>query len=57
MPEIEDDKETVAPVYDLPPITRRKGFFQRKMVRRALPWFVIIMMFVVWELFVRVFSI
>lgn len=57
MPEIEDNKETVVPVYDLPPITRRKGFFQRKMVRRALPWFVIIMMFVVWELFVRVFSI
>jgi NitT/TauT family transport system permease protein len=57
MREIEDNKEAVAPVYDLPPITRRKGFFRRKTIRRALPWFVIIMMFVLWELFVRAFSI
>jgi NitT/TauT family transport system permease protein len=52
-----EDRETVAPVYDLPPLTRRKDFFHRKTVRRALPWFVIIMMFVVWELFVRALSI
>ena len=46
-----------AETYDLPPITRRKHFFEHKSVRRALPWFVIIAMFVLWELFVRVFSI
>ena len=43
--------------FDLPPLTRRKGFFQRNIVRQMLPWFVIIGLFAFWELFVRVFSI
>jgi NitT/TauT family transport system permease protein len=55
-PEHEQDM-TVAETYDLPPVTRQKSFFERKSVRRALPWFVIISMFVLWEIFVRVFSI
>lgn len=50
-------KLTVGEVFDLPAITRPKGFFERKNVRRALPWFVIIAMFVFWELFVRALSI
>ena len=44
-------------VYDLPPVTRRKGFFEHKTARQALPWIVIIAMFVFWELFVRIFQI
>lgn len=48
---------TAAETYDLPPLTRQKGFFERKAVRKALPWFVIIAIFVFWELFVRIFSI
>lgn len=48
---------SVAEAYDLPPVTRRKSFFERKAVRRALPWFVIIAMFVFWELLVRIFGI
>ena len=55
-PEDEQDM-TVAETYDLPPVTRQKSFFERKIVRRALPWFVIMSMFVFWELFVRVFGI
>lgn len=53
----EDPNVTVDEVYDLPLITRRKGFFEHKTTRLALPWFVIIAMFVFWELFVRVFHI
>ena len=48
---------SVAETYDLPPVTRRKTFFERKAVRRALPWFVIIAMFVIWEIVVRLFAI
>jgi NitT/TauT family transport system permease protein len=47
----------VGETFDLPPITRRKSFFERKTVRRALPWFVIVAMFVLWELLVRILSI
>jgi NitT/TauT family transport system permease protein len=42
---------------DLPPVTRHKKFFDRKAVRKALPWFVIVAMFAFWELFVRIFGI
>jgi NitT/TauT family transport system permease protein len=48
---------TAVEVYDLPPVTRRKRFFERKTVRQALPWVVIIAMFVFWELLVRFFQI
>lgn len=48
---------TIADTVDLPPVFRRKKFFDYKPVRRALPWFVIIAMFVFWELLVRVFQI
>ena len=47
----------IVETYDLPPLTRRKGFFEHKTVRGLLPWFVILAMFVFWELFVRAFSI
>jgi NitT/TauT family transport system permease protein len=36
---------------------RRTSFFERKLVRQALPWVVIAGMFVFWEIFVRVFQI
>jgi len=47
----------IVETYDLPPLARRKGFFEHKTVRRLLPWFVIFATFVLWELFVRAFSI
>jgi NitT/TauT family transport system permease protein len=47
----------IVETYDLPPLTRRNGFFEHKTVRRLLPWFVILAMFLFWELFVRAFSI
>lgn len=47
----------IAETFDLPPLTRRKGFFEHKAVRGMLPWFVILALFVFWELFVRAFSI
>jgi NitT/TauT family transport system permease protein len=53
----EDLNVAVVETYDLPPLTVRQTFFERKAVRQVLPWFVIIVMFVFWELFVRVFSI
>ena len=50
-------QDSAGEVYDLPPLTRRKSFFERKAVRRALPWFVILSMFLFWEIFVRLFGI
>lgn len=47
----------VVETYDLPPLARQKGFFERKAVRSALPWFVIISIFALWEVFVRVFGV
>jgi NitT/TauT family transport system permease protein len=44
-------------IYDLPAVTRRIPSFERKVVRKALPWFVIIAIFVIWELAVRIFAI
>jgi NitT/TauT family transport system permease protein len=43
--------------YDLPPVKRRTRFLDRRPVRRALPWLVVIGMFVFWELLVRVLRI
>jgi NitT/TauT family transport system permease protein len=53
----EEHGAAVVETYDLPPLKRRRGFFENKFVRQALPWFVIIAMFVFWELFVRAFQI
>lgn len=44
-------------MYDLPPVTRKKKLFERKAARQALPWVVIIAIFVFWEAFVRAFQI
>ncbi len=43
--------------YDLPAPVRRRRFLDRAPVRRALPWLVVLGMFVFWELFVRAFNI
>jgi NitT/TauT family transport system permease protein len=56
-PEIESGRVTIAENTDLPVIVRRTSFFERKLVRQALPWVVIAGMFVFWESFVRVFQI
>jgi len=51
------ERVTIAENTDLPVIVRRTSFFERKLVRQALPWVVIAGMFVFWEIFVRVFQI
>ncbi len=43
--------------FDVPAPVRRRRFLDRRPVRRALPWLVVVGMFVFWELFVRAFSI
>lgn len=43
--------------YDVPVPVRRRRFLDRPPVRRALPWLVVLGMFVFWELFVRAFRI
>lgn len=53
----EEHGVAVVETYDLPPLKRRKRFFEHKTVRGLLPWFVILAMFAFWELFVRAFSI
>ncbi len=47
---------TVEPA-DLAINVRPTPFFERKLVRRALPWLVIVGMFLFWEIVVRVFQI
>jgi NitT/TauT family transport system permease protein len=43
---------------DDPPVRRRKPFLlRRKVQRRVLPWVVIILLFVLWEIVVRLFAI
>jgi NitT/TauT family transport system permease protein len=42
---------------ELPPVARQKRFLDRTAVRRALPWLVIVGLFVFWEAFVRIFGI
>ena len=56
-PEIESGRVAIAESAELPVIVRRTSFFERKLVRQALPWVVIAGMFVFWEIFVRVFQI
>jgi len=56
-PEIESGRVTIAESTELPVIVRRTSFFERKLVRQALPWVVIAGMFVFWEIFVRLFQI
>ena len=56
-PEIESGRVAIAERAELPVIVRRTSFFERKLVRQALPWVVIAGMFVFWEIFVRVFQI
>jgi len=56
-PEIESGRVAIAESAELPVIVRRTSFFERKLVRQALPWVVIAGMFVFWESFVRVFQI
>ena len=48
---------TIVEPADLPINLRHTPFFERKLVRRALPWFVIVGMFLFWEIVVRVFQI
>jgi NitT/TauT family transport system permease protein len=56
--QLEPDSHMAAPErFDLPPIVQQRKFFDRKAVRRALPWFVIAAMFTLWEIFVRVLDI
>jgi NitT/TauT family transport system permease protein len=47
----------VVETFDLPSVARRKAFFERPAVRQALPWVIIAGLFVLWELFVRLFGI
>jgi NitT/TauT family transport system permease protein len=56
-PQPEVASVTIVETPDLPVSVRHTPFFERKLVRRALPWFVIIGMFLFWEIFVRVFQI
>jgi NitT/TauT family transport system permease protein len=56
-PDIEGARVTIVESTELPVIVHRTSFFERKLVRRALPWVVIAGMFVFWEIFVRLFQI
>jgi NitT/TauT family transport system permease protein len=44
-------------IYDVPAIKRHVRLLDRKSTRRALPWIVIAVMFVLWEFLVRAFDI
>ena len=56
-PDRQDAGVTIVETDDLPVLVRRPKFFDRKIVRQALPWVVIAGMFVLWELCVRIFQI
>jgi NitT/TauT family transport system permease protein len=56
-PDRQDAGVTIVEPDDLPVLVRRPKFFDRKIVRQALPWVVIAGMFVLWELCVRIFQI
>jgi NitT/TauT family transport system permease protein len=56
-PDIEGARATIVESTELPVIVHQTGFFERKLVRQALPWVVIAGMFVFWEIFVRLFQI
>jgi NitT/TauT family transport system permease protein len=48
---------TVSEALPSSPVRRRKPLMRRRTQRRVLPWIVIILLFVVWELVVRAFDI
>lgn len=54
---LDDTRTATTESDDLPVLVSRTSFFERKLVRQALPWVVIVGMFIFWELFVRVFSV
>src|SRR6476660_2473709 len=56
-PDRQDAGVTIVEIDDRPVLVRRPKFFDRKIVRQALPWVVIAGMFVLWELCVRIFQI
>jgi NitT/TauT family transport system permease protein len=56
-PDRQDAGVTIVETDDLPVLVRQPKFFDRKIVRQALPWVVIAGMFVLWELCVRIFQI
>ena len=56
-PDTQGARVKIAETDDLPVLVRQTKFFDRKIVRQALPWAVIAGMFVLWELGVRVFQI
>ena len=47
----------VAEALEAPPIRRRQPLFLKKTVRHALPWLVIGLLFLLWEIAVRTFAI
>jgi len=56
-PDRQDARAMIVEPDDLPVLVRQPKFFDRKIVRQALPWVVIAGMFVLWELCVRIFQI
>jgi NitT/TauT family transport system permease protein len=56
-PDRQDAGVTIVETDDLPVLVHQPKFFDRKIVRQALPWVVIAGMFVLWELCVRIFQI
>jgi NitT/TauT family transport system permease protein len=56
-PDSQGGRVTIVETEELPTLVRRTPFFERKLVRRMLPWAVIAGMFLLWELGVRIFHI
>ncbi len=56
-PDIERTSVSLLDSDELPQFARNTSFFERKSVRRLLPWVVIAGMFLFWEIFVRIFDI
>jgi NitT/TauT family transport system permease protein len=56
-PDRQDAGVTIVETDDLPVLVHQPKFFDRKIVRQALPWVVIAGMFVLWELCVRILQI
>ena len=56
-PDSQSGRVTIVETEELPTLVRRTPFFERKLVRRMLPWAVIAGMFLLWELGVRIFHI
>ena len=56
-PDIERTSVSPLDSDELPRFARNTSFFERKSVRRLLPWVVIAGMFLFWEIFVRIFDI